>query len=168
MINTPDFHLVKEDLLSLLPQPCEIRMEPDNSAERYKFGDTPEVIVHLKPIEVQVYRCSYVWVESHTLLENPQLVGTVNWRDPDAGTVYRGLIKKGPGRETKDIPALLHHGSRARIQMCKSRQKRSDLLRRHGGHHGHRSRPLEDPDNSPRDNLCKKGAVRPIRSPPYQ
>lgn len=94
MINTPDFQSVKEDLLSLLPQPCEIRREPDNSTERYEAGDPTEVMVRLTQTDVQVFSCSYVWVSSYELIEDPQLVGMVNWRDSDAGLVYRVLIKK--------------------------------------------------------------------------
>ena len=94
-IDQPEFHSVKEYVLTLLPEPRDISMAPDNSAEMHESGDPREVLVGLTQTEVQVYRCSCIWTGPHGRVKDPQLQGTVDWRQTDAGLVYRGLIQQG-------------------------------------------------------------------------
>lgn len=74
-----EVRLLKEDLLNNLFHPCKIS-EAWDGAEIYESGDPPEVIVRFTPTEVQVYRPSFFWRNSHELIRDPQLLGTLNWR----------------------------------------------------------------------------------------
>ena len=74
-----DFRFLKESLSSDLKQPCTISTAWDG-AEIYESGNPPEVMVRITSTEVQVYRPSYFWRNSHELIRDPQLLGTLNWR----------------------------------------------------------------------------------------
>jgi hypothetical protein len=79
MSEEEDFRFLKEYLSTDLVQPCTTSTAWDG-AEIYKAGDPPEVIVRLTSTEVQVYRPSFFWRNSHELTRDPQLLGTLNWR----------------------------------------------------------------------------------------
>lgn len=54
--------------------------------------------------------CSYVWAGPHELVKNPQLAGSVNWSQTDAGVVYRGLIKKARARRRRTFRTCRYCG----------------------------------------------------------
>jgi len=90
-----DFRFLKEYLSADLSQPCTISTAWDG-AEIYESGDPSEVMVRITSTEVQVYLPSFFWRNSHEIVRDPQLLGTLNWRllgRPDTFIACHHLIQ---------------------------------------------------------------------------
>ncbi len=113
MNDDDDLRFLKEYLSSDLSQPCIVSTAWD-SAEIYESGDPPEVMVRITSTEVQVYRPSFFWRNSHDLVREPQLLGTLNWRlfgRPDTFTACHHLIQTAQKQRRKNFRKCKYCGN---------------------------------------------------------